>query len=288
MDYKPCLPEIRNRYGVLTPAEKRLADYILEYPSETVQLSAAALAARANTASSAVIRLCRSLGFGGFSEFKMNLAVELSQNVQFSYMPGISPEDSSGDILDKIFAANVKTLQDTARKLDRSVFDAVVQLLCGASNIYVYGVGTSAGIAADLQYRLMLLGCSAFLFTDVPSMSVSTINLHKGDVAIGVSHSGRTIATVDTLRRARESGAATVCITSYGGSLIARVCDQTLTVYSDETKYPIEAVSARVAQLGVIDALIAAISARRYSEAVQRSENIHSILNTLRYPEGKR
>jgi DNA-binding MurR/RpiR family transcriptional regulator len=269
----------------LTPAEKKLADYVLQYPSETVGLPAAALAQRAGTAPSAVVRFCKSLGFEGFPAFKVRLAVALSQQIPASYMSGAARGDSSSTVLDKIFAANIKALQDTVARIDRVAFSEAVALLAGANTIHIYGVGTSAGMVNELQHRLMILGFRSQGFTDIASMRLSTMNLQPGDVAIGISHSGRTLVTMETLELSRKAGAKTVCLTSYSASPITTVCDQVLTVYCDETHYPVEAASARIAQTGVIDALVAALSVQRYDISVQRSAQIHDLMETIRKKE---
>lgn len=281
------MPQIRRHYPSLTNAEKSLADYILQYPSEAVDLSAAALAARAGTAPSAVIRFCKSLGYDGFSAFKLQLAVELSRQTPSSYMSSVEPGDSSRVILDKIFAANIKALQDTAARLDKKAFDSTVELLSRARCIYIYGVGTSAGMVGELQHRLMVLGYQAHGYTDSVSMRLSTMNLTAQDVAFGISHTGRTAATADTLALAKAAGAATVCLTSYSGSPITESSDHVLTVFCDETQYPIEATSARIAQTGVIDALVAALSARNYADSTQRSKQIRDLIEPIRYHKGR-
>lgn len=281
------LPEIRNRYAKLTPAEKRIADYVLRYPSEVLALSAATLSQRAGTASSAVIRFCKALGYSGFSDFKLQLAMELSRQAQSSYMPGVCREDSTDRILEKIFAANMQALQDTLSRFDREAFRATVEQLSCARTIHIYGVGTSSGLVNELRYRLMLLGIPSQSHTDTVEMQLSTMNLSAGDVAVGISHSGRTRATVDSLAKAKAAGVSTVCLTSYSASPITRVSDRVLTVYCDETRYPIEAMSARIAQTGVIDALIAALSVRNYEKATRQSQKIHDLLEEIRYDERK-
>lgn len=281
-------PELHKHYSNLTPAEKRIADHILRYPSETVNLSAAALAARAGTAASAVVRLCRSLGYQGFSDFKLQLAVELRRQPDASYMPGISRQDDTSAVLDKIFSANIKALQDTAARLDRQAFQETVTLLQTARSIHIYAVGTSAPLAQELQHRLMLLGLQSHAYTDVAAMRLSTMNLCRGDVAFGISHTGRTLATAEALALSRAAGATTVCLTSYFASPITDTADQVLTVYSDDTRYPIEAVSARIAQTGVIDALVAALSVSRYDHALERSERIHGLMESIRRKEKKK
>lgn len=281
------LPEISRHYGSLTPVEKKLADFVLQYPSEAVKLSAAALAKQAGTATSAVVRFCKSLGFQGFSDFKLRLAVALSGQTPASYMSGAAKGDSSSVVLDKIFAANIKALKDTASRIDREAFDRAVNALLEARCIHIYGVGTSAPMVGELQHRLMILGLRSQGFTDIAAMRLSTMNLGPGDVAFGISHSGRTAATLEAMELSKAAGAECLCLTSYGGSPIAALSDHVLTVFCDETQYPIEAASARIAQTGVIDALIAALSVRRYDEAVQRSARIHDLMEDLR-PERKK
>lgn len=283
MNTRSCMYAINHNYDSLTGVEKKVADFILQNREKVVHMSVADFAAGANVAKSAIIRCCKSLGFEGYSELKMALAMELSKNKQLNYVPYIYPTDNASDILDKIFSANVKTLHDTAEKIDRRTLQSVVDLLDKANAIYIYGIGTSAALVNDFQYRIMQLGYTAFCYTDVPSMKISTLNIRKGDVAIGISHSGRTIATIDALKLAKESGAGTVCITSYPGSPITTESDHSIEVYSDEIQYPMEAISARIAQISVIDTITIALSAKNYDATVARSMRTHELVNTIRY-----
>lgn len=276
------LPEINRHYASLTPAQKKLADYAVQYPSEVVNASAAEFAARAGTAPSAVIRFCQALGYDGFSSFKLQLAVMLSQNSPASYMAGVARNDSSSTVLDKIFAANLQALRDTVSRIDRQAFDRTVQLLQSARRICIFGVGSSVQPARELYYRLMLLGYPVQCFSDVVEATLFTMHLGPEDLAIAISHSGRTMATVDVLTQCKEAGARTVCLTSYSGSPITEVSDHVLTVYCDETRYPIEATAARVAQICVIDALVAALAAEHYDDTLHRSQRIHDMMEPLR------
>ena len=52
MDDHCFMPQIQKRYAALTAAEKRIADYVQQNPSQTLSLSAAVLAQQADTAAS--------------------------------------------------------------------------------------------------------------------------------------------------------------------------------------------------------------------------------------------
>lgn len=283
MENKPCLLTIKNNYANLTTVEQAVADYILQNSRKVIHMSTASLAENAGVAKSAIVRCCKTLGFSGYSELKISLAMELAKNKKLNYTPYIDPNDDAGTILDKVFAANVKALHDTAEKLDRPTLQQVVDLLSRAGMIYIYAVGTSSAIANDFQYRILQIGGSALCITDVPTMKVSTLNIKEGDVAVGISHSGRTMATIEALKLARERGARTICITSYPGSEITRHCDHSIEIFSDEIDYPVEATSSRIAHLGIIDVLTIAMSAKNYDRALERARETHRLVDTIRY-----
>lgn len=282
MEQKSCLQAIRHRYESLTAAEKKIADYILQNAERVMLMSIGELSESAGAAKSAVVRCCKSLGFEGYSQMKIALAAEMSRNKQLNYAPYIYPEDSVDTILDKVFSANVKAVHDTAEQLDRAAVKSALERISAAGSIYLYGVGTSAGAVLDFQYRLMQLGFSAFAFTDDSTMRVSTINIREGDVAIGISYSGRAVATIETMELARAAGAWTVCITGYPDSPITRVCHDPISVHSDEIQYPVEAMSAKIAQYSLIYAMTVALSAQNYEDTVLRAKRTRDLLDAIR------
>lgn len=287
MEAPSCMQTIQNRYHQLTAAEKRIADYLVHHREEVVGLSIGELAENAQVAKSAVVRCCKSLGFEGYAQLKLALAAEYSKNKQLNYTPYIYHDDSPATVMEKVFSANVKALHDTAAALDHAVIHEVLNQLGQARQIYLYGIGTSASMVTELQYRLMQLGYAAFAFTDPGNMMVSTMNIDHRDVAFGISYSGRTIATTRTLELARTAGAKTICITNYPESPITKVCDLVIPVYCDEVQYPVEAMSAKIAQLSLIYALTTALSSKNREETQQRAKRTRELINSIRMEEPK-
>lgn len=66
----------------LTRVSQRIADYILRTPSQVTQLSIAQLAQATQSGEATVIRFCRTLGYKGFQDFKLDLAIELPAATQ--------------------------------------------------------------------------------------------------------------------------------------------------------------------------------------------------------------
>ncbi len=274
---------IHNRYKSLTDVEKKIADTILKAPQETVKMTVKELAERSDTVPSAVVRFCKSIGATGFSDFKICLSAELGSKVCAVGMLPVYEGDTPEQVFSKVFASGINTLQDTLSMIDFSQVDTIVQLLKQAERIVFFGVGTSSVIAIDAQYRFAQLGKVTSACTDILFMNVTAANLKKGDLVFGISHSGNTKATVDALRRAKKSDATTVAISSFDHSLLTEESDYKLIAFSDDKNYPIEAVSARIAHICIIDALMMSLASTNYDNLPKYMSERNEILNGMRY-----
>lgn len=286
MNNLPCLSILRNRYPSLTNAGKKIAEHVLSCPDEVINASVTSLATTSGVAASAVNRFCKSLGFSGFPEFKLSLAMELANRGSDSdeVLPAIHRDDNVGGIFEKVFQSSVRTLQNTQKMLDMKTLEQVVTLLDSARRIFIFGIGTSSTIAADAQYRFMQLGYDVTCSSDILYMQVAAMQMQPGDVALAISHSGETRATIDTLHLALKSGATGIAISSFAGSPLCALADHAIVAYSDEQTYPVEAVSARIAHICVLDAIMLALFVRRYDVATEHLKNRNQALKEVRKP----
>lgn len=277
------LQEIRNCYEHLTETEKRVADAVLASPEETVKMTVKSLAERAGTVPSAVVRFCKSVGVKGFAEMKLKLSMDMGGRRDEVPMLPVSENDSTESVFAKVFASGVQTLNDTLKMMDFLQIEKIVAALQSASRIVFFGVGTSSVIATDAQYRLAQLGLSTAACTDILFMNVTAANMRKGEVAVGISHSGNTKATVDALRRARGAGAETIAISSFARSCLAQEADLKMIAFSDDRNYPVEAVSARIAHMCMIDALMMSLAAKDYAALRRHLNERNEVLEQMRY-----
>lgn len=274
---------IKKCYNRLTATEKRIADFILKSPKSVLHMTAKELSGASGAAPSAVIRLCESLGINGFSEMKILLAQELGNVNEVTSLPAFAKGDDTETVFRKVFQSGINTLRDTLGMMDFEKIDAITKKMHGARRIFFFGVGTSSVIVNDAQYRFLQLGISAFACTDLLFMNVAAANLTEGDFAVGISHSGRTQATVDAMRTAKKMGASTLAITSFSDSALYKECDYAVCVFSDDDNYPAEAVSARVAHACIIDAFMMALATKNYDSFVTHTEARNEILKKIRY-----
>ena len=277
------LPEIHNRYDRLTDTERKVADMVLAAPQDAVKMTAKELARHSGTVPSAVVRFCKSIGVKGFSDFKIRLSAELGSKASASSMLPVSDGDAPQQVFEKVFASGINTLQDTLSMIDFSQAETIVRCLQQATRVVFFGVGTSSVIATDAQYRFAQLGIATSACTDILFMNVTAANLKAGDVAVCISHSGSTKATVDAMRRAKKSGADTIAISSFAHSRLATESDYKLIAFSDDKNYPVEAVSARIAHMCIVDALMMSLAAQNYSALRKHMDERNEVLKEMRY-----
>ena len=79
------------------------------------------------------------------------------QPVQFIH-EDLQPGDDTGTVCRKMFHAGVQALKDTMSILDADAVSAAVDIIRSAKRVEIYGIGSSAPIAEDAQYRMLRIG----------------------------------------------------------------------------------------------------------------------------------
>jgi RpiR family carbohydrate utilization transcriptional regulator len=276
------LDRARAMCGSLPPAARRIAEFIAANPADVVHMSVTELADRAGASEGSVVSLCRRLGARGFHHLKLALARDLVQPVHFIH-EDLTRDDDVATIVDKVFLSNIQALSDTLKVLDRAAVARAVALILAAESVELYGVGSAAPIAEDAQYRMLRIGINCKVVTDSHIQAISASLTGPKVVVITVSHSGSTHETVTATRLAREAGARTICITNYGKSPIQSHADVVLFTMARETEFRTEAMTSRIAQLGIVDALIACLAMATYDRAVETIRKTFEVLSTKRF-----
>lgn len=277
------IAKIHNLFDNLTETEKKIASYILEFPEKIINMTAKELANTCGTVPSAVNRMCKSIGVDGFAKLKISLASDISRtDVNEKDIP-FDKNDTPKMIFNKVFNSGINTLKNTYQMLDFETVEKMAKMIASAKRVFIFGVGTSSVIAIDAAYRFSQLSVQAYAYTDILQMNVMAKNMRSGDVAFGISHSGTTKAVVDAMRNAKQAGAQTISITSFTKGLLYKESDYSVSVYADEKNYPVEAVSARVAHICVIDALMLTVASLNYDDYSKHIALRNEALDNIRY-----
>jgi DNA-binding MurR/RpiR family transcriptional regulator len=210
------------------------------------------------------------VGTEGYQDFKIRLAQELAALRPTSYS-AIELADSLAEAVRKVIAADVKALEDTLRVLDLAALELAADAILAARRVDIYGSGGGAIAALELQYKLMRVGVRAVPHTDAEMQIISATLLTPADLAVGISHSGRSQDVLHALAVAKEAGARTIAVTNHPSSPIAELAEIHLHTAAQEALAHGYPLGARVAQMGLIDVLYACLSLKRHAE-VERSQ----------------
>lgn len=252
---------IRAQSRALSPAERRVAECIVQDPVSIVHLSVTELATLARSSAASVVRMCASLGLRGFQELKITLARESLPADRELFGP-IEIEDGAEQLIHKVLGGTSAALQLTADALKPAVVESVAERIVSARRVLFGAVGTSSPLAADISYRLISIGVDAAFLADVHAQHVAARMLRPGDVFFAISHTGSTFETLAAARSARAAGATVVALTSFASSPLTEIAEATVVAGSAETAYRVEAMASRIVHLTVLDLIYSLISLR--------------------------
>ncbi|MEP9398974.1 MurR/RpiR family transcriptional regulator [Mesorhizobium sp. KR2-14] len=275
------LDRIRAIRPSLPPTARRIADFISDNAAEVVHMSVTEVAERAEASEGSVIGLCQMLGARGFQQIKISLARDLVQPVQFIH-EDLAPDDDTATVIEKVFRSDLQALQDTQKALDVAALARAVEAIRKARRVEVFGIGSAATIAEDTNYRLLRIGIASRVSVDSHIQAITASLADPSVAVITISHSGSTVETLTATRLAKEAGATTIAITNFGKSPLLAHVDIVLNTLARETQFRTEAMTSRIAQLAIVDALIACLALADYERSVATIGKTFEVLSAKR------
>lgn len=222
-------------------------------------LSLQALAKKCETSDATVLRFCRSLGYLGFSDFKISLVPELLRSGKKAYID-VGQNDGKESVKE-IFQRNLRhQMESTLNNCNDETLRMLALQITTANKILIMGLGGSAGVAHIFCDSLGSLGVFSTFLRDRSIIQNIVSTFGQGDVIIGISHSGETQEIVSALKTANEYGAITVAITNFSPSPLADVSKIILTTGVPSNLLGSYSCQARISQLIILELILYEIS----------------------------
>ena len=272
-----ALVKLKENLPALNPAERAAAEYILSNPAEASGISIHELAKKAYVSSSAVVRMCNTIGFNGFKEFRRSLLTELAaeESEQRIAAKEIEKSDSVEDMISKITAINIQSLHETERLMDPKVLKKCVDLMEQADKVLFFGLGASWLAARDGYEKLLRINKPCMMNEDWHLQLLSAINSTKNDVGIIISYSGHTAEMIACMKAMKENHTPMIAITRSVRSPVYDLADYRLYTTSNESLFRSAAMSSRISQLNIIDILYTAYANRQYDYSLRQLRKTH-------------
>ncbi len=275
------LERLRALRDDLPPTARRIADFLIDHAADVVHMSVTEVAERTGSSEGSVVGLCQQVGARGFQQVKIALARDLVQPVQFIH-EDLTQRDDLATVVNKIFNSGLQAMRDTMNVLSVPDLSRAVDAIRKAKRVEVFGIGSAATIAEDANYRLLRIGIESRVSVDSHIQAITASLCTAKSAVLTISHSGSTIETLTATRLAKEAGATTIVVTNYGRSPILEHADIVLNTMARETQFRTEAMTSRIAQLAVIDALIAGLALADYDRSVATINKTFDVLASKR------
>lgn len=273
---------IRENFDSMTKSEKKIAEYIFKSSKDIISDSAQEIAIKTSTSPASVIRFTKKVGYNSLNEFKFALVAEedTKENTEFDYI--INSNDSIDLIINKLGNKVIDTINDTKELVDDEKLLEAVEAIKNAETIYLYGVGASAMVAMDFQYKLLRINKKVMFQSDSHLQLAVAVHITNRDVAVAISYSGNTKEVNLAIEEAKKNGATTIAITKCGKSNLSNIADINLNIPSIEKDLRIGAISSRTSQLFVTDSLFLGIAKENLDKTEKNLISTRNLVEVLK------
>lgn len=281
---KPETVAERIRIGApkLTPAEHKLAHALLaNYPVAGLS-SITEFARSAGVSTPTALRLAKKLGFTGFPAFQAALRGEVSAQLQdpIARHQRWSKDAPDAHVLNRFADAVMENLRGSLKLVDHRSFDRIADLIADLSHaIHIVGGRITMPLAEYLHTHLHMIRPGVTLMPAMPaSWPQYLLNMERGDVLIifDVRRYDPRLAELASLAHQRKT--RIVLFTDQWMSPIAGIAAHAFPLRIDAPS----GWDSNVATLFMIEALIADIVDRRWSDTEQRIRELEGITGRLR------
>lgn len=268
----------------LSKSHRRIAECIVNHYDKAAFMTASKLGEYVGVSESTVVRFASALGYEGFPQLQKALQELIRHRLTASQRLEMTGEMGSSQVLSKVLKTDIQNIRSTLDEIDLASFDAAVDSILGARNIYVLGLRSSAPLAEFFGHYLNFIFPNVHTVTSgVSDVFEQVARISEEDVLIGISFPRYTSHTVKAMKFARSRGATLIAITDGPLSPLHAESNFCLMAKSEMASF----VDSLAAPVSLINALIVALSQRRRAQVVEYFDDVESIWNEYHVYLGK-
>ncbi len=240
----------------LSMAERAVLDYLIENKAVLKDFYVEKIAEAAYASPASVVRMCKKLGYKGFKDFKIdfilsNAKIELPENKEYNDVI-LSKNSNYGE---SVIQNNIRILEETLKIHDPIALHRAAESIMKARRIFIFGKGSSYLVCKDLEMKLRRINKLAIAQGESHEQLVDASFLSPNDAVVFISNSGKTKEIISAALQAKEKKATIISVVKLGSSLLADLSDIILYTTSLEGEFRSAAMTSRISQMCVIDAL---------------------------------
>ena len=255
----------QERFDEFSKGQRRIAQYIMDSYDKAAFMTANKLGKTVGVSESTVVRFAVDLGFDGYPSMQKAMQeMVLNRLTSVQRIEVANNRIGNQDVVSMVLQSDMEKLRQTSETVDRAEFQAAVDAILNAKQVYIVGVRSVAPLANFLGYYLNYMFQNVRIVTasGTGEMFEQIVGVGKEDVVIAFSFPRYSAATLKAAQYCLTTGATVIGITDNRESPLARNSDHVICAKSDM----LSLVDTLVAPLSVVNALIVALAAKREKE----------------------
>jgi DNA-binding MurR/RpiR family transcriptional regulator len=278
---------VRQRMGILSASERRLAQVLLAFYPVAGLESLTRFAERAGVSPATVTRFITKLGLHGYPEFQDSLRQELQERLSspLTRYELARPGDASGSLLRDAFSTYEHSLRASVDMVSEHDFQAVIELLADSRRrVLSLGGRVSTFLARYLASQLHLIRPGVELIDPERSNPADhLVDLGRRDILMIFDFRRYQSDTINSAKVAAGKGSTVVLVTDPWLSPAAASSRFVLVTGVQTTVTPFDSLVSAVA---LTEALIAGVLAKLGETAHARMRRMDELREGVVYGDG--
>ncbi|HHT39345.1 MAG: MurR/RpiR family transcriptional regulator [Acholeplasmatales bacterium] len=262
----------------LSPSEKSILDYLVANKGALKDLSVESVAKASFTSPASVVRMAKKLGYSGFKDFKVdfilaNTKIEIPSDKEYKDIILVQNKDNyTGKTAIK---NNIRALEDTIRLYSENEIRKAAQMIMTSRKILIFGKGSSYLAAKDFQLKLRRIDRFCIAQEELHEQLVDATFTDERDVVIFISNSGETEEIIQAALAAKDNKAKIISIVKAGKSSLGEIAEINLYTSALEGEFRSAAMTSRISQLSVVDALFTECAYYDLNRSIRKLEKTY-------------
>ncbi|WP_117190494.1 MurR/RpiR family transcriptional regulator [Rhizobium terrae] len=265
-------------YSSLSPAEKRLADVLLQYQMELPSYTAGELADKAHVSKATAARLIRTLGYKTYPDAKREIRTDQHWGSPRAGLADPDRAPSEKVSISTTVRMDLDNIRTTAEGLSDKTLEDVSNAIVKARRVWIMGLRSGYGLAHQAAHYFTLMKNDVqVLPAGGASYSHEIASIAKGDVLLIIAFRRRPRLLPTIIKEARGAGAVTVLITDLSAAASAKAAEHVLRCRCQSPS----PFNSFVAALTIINYLAWSVATAMGEESLKRYEKIDRLVKLL-------
>ena len=276
---KTVLQLLETKIGLLTPGQKKVADYIIKNPTEVAFMTTKQLSELVGVSVATIMRLAYALGYTGYAQFQKALQELLRNRVAPpNRLEANLKRVGNNNLLIKCAETQIANIRKTVEILSDKVINKAFNIILSAKKIYVIGVRTSFPAAAYLNDCLNLQGIDCeLLIPDTVRLQAILTRITSKDLVIAISLPRYSKRVLEIVKVAKSKDAKILSITNGYSSPFASLSDVILACSFESLAFHRSVIGI----MFVIDFLVTGMAVKGSDLVKSKLEEIEKVVEAI-------